>query len=320
LTHPGAELSYNGHPGAGYTGMPQESINYVSAHDNMTLFDAIQVKSPAGANLATRIRYNNLALAVVLLSQGVPFFHAGDEILRSKSGDNNSYNSGDWFNRIDWSLASNGWGSGLPLQGDNGSNWNTLRPLLADTSIRPGPADMAHAMDVFTDFLKIRKEEPVLRLATADAVQQQVKFYDTGATQSLGLIVEKISASGEGTAGAGDLAIFFNATPDTKTFQDLDFARQDYALHRIQADGADDVVKAAKFHPLTGKFDIPGRSAVVFRNNGGKVKFLPDTIAPACACSSSGTTAAAGLALLALATLWRRRRATARHPSTHSRS
>ena len=45
---------------------------------------------------------HRLGLSIVALSQGVPFFMAGDEILRSKSEDRNSYNSGDWFNRIDW--------------------------------------------------------------------------------------------------------------------------------------------------------------------------------------------------------------------------
>lgn len=316
----GAQLSYNGNPGAGYTGLPQESINYVSAHDNTTLFDAVQVKAKAGADLATRIRYNNLALAIVMLSQGVPFFHAGDEILRSKSGDNNSYNSGDWFNRIDWSLATNGWGSGLPIQSQNGSFWSTLRPLLGNTDIRPGQADMQFAMGVFTDFLKIRKQEPVLRLATAQAIQKQVSFYDTGTTQQLGLIVEKIGASADGTAGAGDLVILYNGTPDGKSWQSTEYVGQNYELHAVQKNGTDDVVKAAAFHPLTGQFTVPGRTVAVFRNMGGTVdKLLPEPIVPTCACATSGTTSAAGLVLLALATLWRRRRATLRHPSTLAR-
>jgi pullulanase len=73
----------------------QENIVYVPAHDNQTLFDAVQAKAPAEATIADRIRMNNLALSIVMFSQGVPFFHAGDDILRSKSFDLNSYNSGD---------------------------------------------------------------------------------------------------------------------------------------------------------------------------------------------------------------------------------
>ena len=100
-TVPGSQISYNGAP-AGYTADPQENIVYVSAHDNQTLFDTVQIKAPAEATLADRIRMNNLALSFVMFSQGVPFFHAGDDILRSKSFDSNSYNSGDWFNKLDW--------------------------------------------------------------------------------------------------------------------------------------------------------------------------------------------------------------------------
>ena len=56
---------------------------------------------------------------MVTLSQGVPFFHAGEDLLRSKSLDRNSYNSGDWFNKLDFTSASNNWGVGLPPAGDN---------------------------------------------------------------------------------------------------------------------------------------------------------------------------------------------------------
>lgn len=55
--------------------------------------------------------------------KGIPFFHAGDEILRSKSLDRDSYNSGDWFNRLDFSYKSNNWGVGLPPKGKNEHSW-----------------------------------------------------------------------------------------------------------------------------------------------------------------------------------------------------
>ncbi len=98
-----------------------------------TLFDAIQVKAPAEATLTDRVRMNNLALSIVLLSQGVPFFHAGDDILRSKSFNPNSYNSGDWFNKLDWTYESNNWGIGLPLEGTE--QWDIYKPLLADPDL-----------------------------------------------------------------------------------------------------------------------------------------------------------------------------------------
>jgi pullulanase len=64
-----------------------------------------------------RVRMNNLAISLVMFSQGVPFFHAGDDLLRSKSLNPNSYDSGDWFNQLDWTYQSNNWGVGLPPEG-----------------------------------------------------------------------------------------------------------------------------------------------------------------------------------------------------------
>lgn len=109
----GAEVDYNGSP-AGYTADPAEVITYVDAHDNETLFDALTYKLPPATPMDARVRMNTLSLATVTLSQGPSFWHAGADLLRSKSLDRNSYDSGDWFNRIDWTGASNTFGSGLP--------------------------------------------------------------------------------------------------------------------------------------------------------------------------------------------------------------
>jgi hypothetical protein len=71
----------------------------------------------------------SLCLGLLVLSQGVPFVHAGDDLLRSKSLDRDSYNSGDWFNRIDWTGATNGFGSGLPVSTKNGARRGGSWPL-----------------------------------------------------------------------------------------------------------------------------------------------------------------------------------------------
>ncbi|HVE83163.1 MAG TPA: pullulanase-type alpha-1,6-glucosidase [Myxococcales bacterium] len=316
----GEQLVYSDAPGAGYTLIPQENISYVSAHDNMTIFDAVQVKAAEGDDRAARIRYNNLALAIAMLSQGVPFFHAGDEILRSKSGDNNSYNSGDWFNQIDWTLQSNGWGHGLPPQGDNGNFWPVLRPLLGDADLKPTGADIQKAFAVFTDFLRLRKAEPLFRLNTADAVQKQVTFYNVGVTQVPGLIVEGLSVKQDGNTADGDLVVVYNGTPDEMSWQSPEFAGRNFQLHPIQASGADPVVKGAVFHPLTGEFTVPGRTAAVFRQEPGNVKVLPETVPPTCSCSSTGPNLALGMAALALGALLARRRRGAAGLDSHSSS
>ncbi len=115
----GEQFDYNGSP-AGYADQPDEVINYVDAHDNETLYDLSVFKLPTDTSMADRVRMNTLSLATVTLSQSPSFWHAGTELLRSKSLDRNSYNSGDWFNRIDWTGQESTFGSGLPNEADNG--------------------------------------------------------------------------------------------------------------------------------------------------------------------------------------------------------
>jgi len=81
---------------------PGESINYVSAHDNLCLYDKFEKSNPDNTSLE-REKMNRLALSIVLTSQGVPFIQGGTEILRTKQGNHNSYNAGDAVNEIRWS-------------------------------------------------------------------------------------------------------------------------------------------------------------------------------------------------------------------------
>ncbi|MBQ3192943.1 MAG: type I pullulanase [Oscillospiraceae bacterium] len=97
---------------ASFMGMPEwaaqpcQCVNYVSCHDNHTLFDRIALTAP-DASRELRIRMNNLAAAFSILSQGIPFFQAGEEMLRTKPDgkggfDDNSYRSGDAVNALKW--------------------------------------------------------------------------------------------------------------------------------------------------------------------------------------------------------------------------
>ena len=85
---------------------PTQTINYASCHDNHTLFDRITM-STQDFSFEDRVRMNNLAAAIVMTSQGIPFIHAGEEMLRSKpledgSFDHNSYKSSDTVNNLKW--------------------------------------------------------------------------------------------------------------------------------------------------------------------------------------------------------------------------
>ena len=257
----GTHILYNGKP-AGYTLDPQENVVYVSAHDNETIFDAIQLKAPASATLADRIRMNNLALSIPMFSQGVPFFHAGDEILRSKSLYNNSYDSGDWFNKLDWTLASNNWGVGLPENGRD--RWDIFRPLLADPSLKPTQTDIRNAFSVFTEYLQIRKSSPLFRLQTADQVERSLTFLNTGPNQIPGLIVMHLSDVYGLDSNNSDIVVVFNAGKDPQKFTDIGFINQGYELHPVQINSVDTVVRGATFDPTTGSFQVPSRTTAVF--------------------------------------------------------
>ncbi len=77
------------------------SINYMSAHDNHTLWDKLTIAN-ADNTLEERLAMNRLGAAIVMISQGTPFWHAGEEMLRTKDGDHNSYNASDEVNNIKW--------------------------------------------------------------------------------------------------------------------------------------------------------------------------------------------------------------------------
>ncbi|MED4036504.1 type I pullulanase [Niallia taxi] len=80
---------------------PIQTINYVESHDNYTLWDKIEACFPDIED-AHRRKKHVLATALVLLSQGVPFLHSGQEFFRTKYGVENSYKSPDEINRLDW--------------------------------------------------------------------------------------------------------------------------------------------------------------------------------------------------------------------------
>jgi pullulanase-type alpha-1,6-glucosidase len=261
----GAEIDYNGQP-AGYTQDPVEAITYVEAHDNQTFFDILQYKAPEGTDMAARVAMQKLGLSLVALGQGVPFFHAGMELMRSKSLDRDSYNSGDWFNRIDFSYASNNWGAGLPPKDANESNWSLMKPLLADLTRKPAKEDIEQVALHLQTMLSIRKSSKLFRLGAGDAVKARVRFHNTGPAQEAGLILMSISDEEPGLPdldpALGVVVIALNAAPSEVTYSDADFNASALTLHPTQLALAGDPVQGATF--AAGTFTIPARAAAVF--------------------------------------------------------
>ncbi len=126
---------------------PYQSVNYVSCHDNHTLFDRVRLAAPE-APRESQVRMNNLAAAFTLLSQGVPFLQAGEEMLRTKPGkkgtfDHNSYRAPDRVNSLKWE----------DLEKE----------------------EYARNVCYYRGLIALRKAFPGLRLASRDQVQRQVR-------------------------------------------------------------------------------------------------------------------------------------------------
>ena len=262
---PAESIKYNGQPAA-YTLDPQENINYVSAHDNETLFDAVQAKAPADLPLVDRIRMNNLGIDLVMLGQGVPFFHAGDDLLRSKSLDRNSYNSGDWFNRLDFTYQSDNWAVGLPPAGDNADKWPIIKPLLADKQLKPSKSDILGASAHFAEMLQIRKSSQLFRLRTADEVKQHLLFLNGGVDQVPSVITLRLDNFGADRLPDpyDQIMVIFNASPDQVQIGIPQYAGVDYQLHPVQAASDDPLLALTKFDKATGVFTVPPRTTAVF--------------------------------------------------------
>ncbi len=261
----GSQVDYNGQP-TGYTERPGESVNYVEAHDNETLFDALTYKLPVATSMEDRVRMQTLALATTALSQGTSFWAAGGDLLRSKSFDRNSYDSGDWFNVLDWSKTDNGFGRGLPPKTDNEAKWPSMRPLLANPDLKPRRADIAEASRQADALLEIRRSTPLFALGTRAQVQQKVSFGAGGPDQTPGVITMRI----DDTRGKRvdrrwrGLVVVVNASPEATTQPVAGTAGRRFALHPVQAGGSDPVVRTSTYDSSDGTFTVPGRTVAVF--------------------------------------------------------
>ncbi len=265
-TKPLREIDYKGQP-AGFAAQPPEVVNYVENHDNQTLFDINAMKLPRDTSPEDRARVQLLGTAFVAFSQGVAYFHAGQDVLRSKSLDRNSFDSGDWFNRLDWTYRDNHFGTGLPSASDNGKDWELLRPILADAAaIKPSPDHIAWMRDAFRDLLRIRASSTLFRLRTTEDVQQRLRFGNTGPEQNPLVIAGHLDGEGYEGAGFHEVLYLLNVSPEAQTLVLPEEAGKRYALHPVLAadSAADARAKQARFDLRKGRFVVPARTAVVF--------------------------------------------------------
>jgi len=265
----GDAVLYHGTP-AGYADAPDELVNYVDAHDNETLFDALTLKLPIATAMADRVRANTFCLALATLGQSPVMWHAGSDLLRSKSLDRNSYDSGDWFNDLDFSMTDNGFGAGLPPASDNRDRWPYLRPLLGMRELKPSPSDIRAAHAAALDVLRLRASSRLFRLADAAAVRAKLTFPAAGTwTQVPGVILMLLDDTvGEAVDDRfARIAVVFNGTPWPVRQRAGSVPAASWVLHPVQRAGADAIVRASLFDD--GVFMVPGRTAAVFVEHRG---------------------------------------------------
>lgn len=175
--HPQLDYGAVNYSDAPWAGQPTQCINYVSCHDNHTLFDRLSMSNPT-ESIGRRAGMARLALAVVLTSQGIPFLHAGSEMLRSKNKDENSFKSGDGINMIQW------------------SNKRAHKETL--TYVR--------------DLIALRKAHPAFRLGETDLIGKHLVFTDTNDDQ---LVMYQINdAPGDEW---NNILVVFNGSKEPRT-------------------------------------------------------------------------------------------------------
>ena len=264
----GDEIVYGQVPAA-YGVEPVESVNYVESHDNETLYDVLAAKLPEGVSLADRARMSTLCLAAVTLGQSPVLWLAGTELLRSKSMDRNSYDSGDHFNAIDWSGRDNGWGRGLPPAACNRDLWMVQSGLLIREDLRPGPEHIALARKMALDLLRIRRSTPLLTLGSADLIKERVSFparmggHPGCPPGVIVMLVDDGAGSGDIDPRFDGVLVVFNPTPRMVEVGAEALVGRSFRLHPVQAAGADPLVRATAFDMGTGSVRVPGRTAAV---------------------------------------------------------
>jgi pullulanase len=141
--HPQVEYDKVNYSKAPYAKEPYHTVTYAECHDNHVLWDKLAI-SAKNATEADRKEMHKLALGIVLTSQGISFLHAGTEFLRTKNGNENSFNAGDSINAIDWSLKTKN----------------------------------ADVVEYVKTLIKMRKEHPAFRMSTAKDIAEHIRFKD----------------------------------------------------------------------------------------------------------------------------------------------
>ena len=153
---------------------PGQTVNYIESHDNTTLADRLRKSMGMNVPMATIAKVSKLATGMLFVSQGVPFIHAGQEFLRTKNFNHNSYNSTDAVNSLKWNQRIT-----------YASNVSYLKGLLA-----------------------MRKAHKAFRIPEADSIVENLEFLDG----TFGQIGYKINGKAVGDSW-GSIVVLANSNP-----------------------------------------------------------------------------------------------------------
>jgi len=203
-----------------------------------------------------------LSLATATLSQSPSMWLAGSDLLRSKSLDNNSYDSGDWFNTIDWSGTTNGFGKGLPPAADNSSQWDVDAALLADPALTPTADDIRASAAQSATLLRLKASTPLFSLGSAAAIGEKISFPVAAHPGVIVMSIDDTLGADVDPALDGALVVF-NASTDSVSETVPALAGRAYALDALQATGADPVVQRTTWDAASGTVSVPARTVAV---------------------------------------------------------
>ena len=261
----------------GYAQDPADVINYVSKHDNETLWDQFNYSLPMDLTLEERVRAQNIGITLPLMSQGIPFLQMGGDFLRSKSMDRNSYDAGDWFNYVDFTFNTNNWNIGLPLAVDNSARWDEMSAFIYDAERAASMGEIEFASTVFDEYLMIRSGSKLFRLTTMDDIIQRVGFHNIGARQQVGLVAMSID-DGYNETSETPLADIDPAVDAIMVVVNTGYEEKSitvatatgFELHNVLINSVDNTVRTAMFTEGTGDdegngtFTVPALTTAVF--------------------------------------------------------
>ena len=144
ISHPQVDMAKVNYSKAPWATEPTQMMSYVSCHDDMCLVDRLRASIP-GITEEELIRLDLLAQTAVFTSQGTPFMLSGEELLRTKQGVHNSFESPDAINQLDW----------------------------ANKERYP------HVFKYYKDLIALRHNHPAFRLGDAHLVRKHLEFLKT---------------------------------------------------------------------------------------------------------------------------------------------